>query len=70
MLFNDVSMGNILNLLYLDLNRISLSLRVPTHIGKHKKGLFFHKTTWTYRCTFFLCFYLPKLSNNIYSLKF
>ena len=39
-------------------------------ILKKVKSLFFHKTTLTYRCTFFLCYYLPKLSNNVYSLKF
>ena len=50
-------------------NRLT-SLRVPTHIEKNKKVYFFHKTTLTYRCTFFLCYYLPKLSNNKYSLKF
>ena len=44
-------------------------LRVPTHTEKIKR-FFFHKTTSTYRCTFFLCYYLPKLCNNIYSLKF
>ena len=37
---------------------------------KKIKGLFFHKTTSTYRCALFLCYYLPRLSNNTYSLKF
>ena len=31
---------------------------------------FFPVTAWSYRSTFFLGYYLPKLSNNIYSLKF
>ena len=39
-------------------------------ILKKKESLFFRIMTWTYRSTFFLCYYLPKFSSNVYSLKY
>ena len=36
------------------------ALRVQTYIVISKKFIFSYWTTWTYRSTFFLCYFLPK----------
>ena len=49
-----------------DLNPITCS---GSYCNK-EEGYLFSITAWSYRPTFFLGYYLPKLSHNIYSLKF
>ena len=44
-------------------------LRVATHIVKKRKFIFLYNDL-DIQIHIFLCYYLPKLSSNIYSLKY